>query len=104
MPMTLVKPPDGVGEVGLGDDVVSLEHAAGLVPGHLHRDTLRHPGADQIPHCRPAQVVGNPAWTAGLQTGPLPGLRECPDLNAVAVENPRAQRATIPPEAVAFVG
>jgi hypothetical protein len=47
------------------DNVVALEHRAGLVPGELHRDTLGHACSHKIADGRSAKVVRDPAGTAG---------------------------------------
>ena len=55
MPRTQARqPPGGLLQVPRAHDVVPIEHAARLVPGDRHRDPLRHPRVDEIPHRGPA--------------------------------------------------
>ncbi len=46
------------GKIGLGDDVVPVEHGARLVPGHAHRHALGNAGACSFcPGCAERQAV-----------------------------------------------
>jgi hypothetical protein len=56
---------DGVSEVGLVDDVVTVEDRPCLVAGQRHRHLLWHAGADQIPNRRAAEIVRKAAGAAG---------------------------------------
>ncbi len=39
-------------------NVIAVEDAPCLVAGNLHRDPLRNPRPDHVPHSRPAEVTG----------------------------------------------
>jgi len=57
----LIAPRHRVNQITLAHDVVAVEHGAVLVPGKLHRDPLRHPGAHHIADGRPFEVHAPPA-------------------------------------------
>ena len=54
-----------VAQIPSAHDVVALEDGAGLVPGHLHGDTLGHARAHEVAHGGAAEVVRNSAGAAG---------------------------------------
>jgi hypothetical protein len=60
------------------------------VSGHLHCDTLRDAGADQVPDCGPSEIVNNAGGNAGLSASCLPGAAEISDWFSIAMKYPRA--------------
>jgi len=59
--LELLQFPHRVRQVQLADDVVAVEHAAGLVSANSHRYALLHARADEISDRRPAKVVEDPS-------------------------------------------
>src|SRR5258707_5348673 len=50
-------------EIARGDDVVSLEHAAGAMPTYRHRHLFGHARADHVANRRPAEIMHEPGDT-----------------------------------------
>jgi hypothetical protein len=59
----------GLAKVARAHDIVSLEHAPGLVSRHLHRDALRDASADEIADGGSAEVVQDATRASSFHTG-----------------------------------
>jgi hypothetical protein len=93
-----IQPFGGIPKITRTDDVVSLEHAPGLVSGHLHRHPLGNAGADEIADRGPAEVVQDAPGTPGCRTGRPECDAEALDRPARAVEDARANDLQLPLE------
>ena len=77
----------GVLQVCLAHDVIPLKYRAGLVPGGLHGDPLRHTGSNEVPHRGSSEVMeGFPLNPRGCAGRP-PGASDFPNRLAVAGEH-----------------
>src|SRR5258708_5464319 len=76
-------------QVCFRDDVVALEHRAGLVSANLHRDAFRDASPNHVPHCGPAEIVKQPARNAGQSAGCPPRGCEPENPFPVSVKDPR---------------
>jgi hypothetical protein len=89
-------------DIGLIDDVVSVENRASLVPGDAHSDPLGNPTPNEIPGNRTTQIVeelcGNLStfgltrkWfytgESGLDARSSPSLPPVPDWPPIPVEH-----------------
>src|SRR5262249_18783406 len=83
-------------EVADAHDIVPLEHAPGLVPGHLHRHALGNPGADEIADRRSAEVVTDTTRASSLHTGRSECDPEALDGPARTVEHARTDDLELP--------
>src|SRR5207249_5745594 len=75
--------PGGLEQVGRVDDVVAIEHLAGLPADQLHRDPFGHAGTDEVSDGGPAEVVEHMARHAGGATGRRPCLVEATERRPV---------------------
>jgi len=85
-------------EVASAHDIVSLEHAPGLVSRHLRRDALRNAGADENADGGSAEVVQDPTGAASFDTGRSERDPEALDGSARSVEHPWADNLELPLE------
>ena len=85
-----------VGQIGFGDDVVSVEHGPGIVTGDSHGDDFGNSSSDEIPDAGPAQIVeelrrfATGVYEPSPQTGAGPRCLEGTDRLTFARENPLA--------------
>jgi hypothetical protein len=70
------EPARNILEASRTDDVLTIEHAAGLVARHRHCDALRYSGVDHIAHCAPPHVVPEHPWHARFPARGGPRLLE----------------------------
>ena len=91
-----IETPGSLAEVAGAHDIVSLEHASGLVSRHLHRDPLRDAGADEIADGGSAEVVQDATRTSSFHTGRSESDPEALDGPARTVEHTRADDLELP--------
>jgi len=70
------QPTRHVAEIAWAHDMVAIEHATGLVAGHLHRHSLRDTGVDHVPHRCASTVMPQLPGQASILTSRLPSLPE----------------------------
>src|SRR5207245_803362 len=71
-----VELPHGLDQVGRADDVVAIEHLAGLPADHLHRDPFGDAGAGEVADGGTPEVVEDAARHPGGAAGRRPRLVE----------------------------
>src|SRR2546425_11359864 len=79
-----VELPRGLDQVGRADDVVAIEHLAGLPADHLHRDPFRDAGADEVADGGTPDVVEDAARHPGGAAGRRPRLVDAAQRLAVS--------------------
>src|SRR5687767_10000833 len=67
----------GSSQVAIRNDVVAVEHGAGLMPCELHRDALGYAAANHVPDRRSSEVVRNAPSATGGRT--IASLGDDPD-------------------------
>src|SRR5262249_5334667 len=98
VPVAMSRRRAALAEVADAHDIVSLEHAPGLVSRHLHRDPLRDAGADEIADGGSTEVVQTPTGASRLLARGPECNPEALDRPARAVEHTRADDLELPLE------
>jgi hypothetical protein len=88
----------GLAKVARAHDIVSLEHAPGLVSRHPHRDALRDASADEIADGGSAEVVQDATRASGFHICRSEGDPEAFNGSARTVEHTRADHLQLPLE------
>jgi hypothetical protein len=85
-------PAGGLAQIRVRDDVVALEHAAGLVARDLHGHAFRDAAADHFPDRRAAKVMKQLPQDARGLTGFRPGGAKLSNRPTVPGKDPRHKR------------
>src|SRR5262245_57228112 len=76
--------------------MIPIENRPYLVSSHLHCDSLRDSGSDQIPDRRAPKIMGNRPRNACSNTRFFPGGLKTPKGLPLVRKNPRADYAGLP--------